>query len=697
MRIASTSKRRHMLQKLRILGTLGPGWALYRAGYALRRKAGLLKRGLTTQPLARIDLGDLLRPGVPSDPVAYRDWRREHGGRFLFEHGRLPPATMLNDLVGPKGREATLRVADDYRKGRFLYYSRHVHDLGQPVDWLLNPINGGRHNNTTHWCDYPTFSRELGDIKDVWEPSRFALAFWLVRAFALTGDSAVVQDYWRLFDSWTQQNPPNMGPNWKCGQETAIRCFGMCFALYAFADDPATNDRHVADMAKLMAVSAERIEKNINYAYSQKNNHGMSEAIGLLTIGLLFPELKQSAHWAAKGRDYLEREIARQIYDDGSYVQHSMNYHRVMLHDCLWAARLAQLNGRSLSDAALARIDAAGEFLHAMLDGESGGVPNHGANDGANVLPLAACDYSDFRPTVQAARFRATGKPVLPNGPWNEMLIWLYGIESHASTGVALDRTGRQAASGTLNAEPASRRFDAGGYYTLHHGDSWGMIRCHTYHDRPAHLDMLHLDLWHRGVNVLSDSGTYRYFAPDEPAAEKYFKGIAAHNTIELDGRNPLDLVSRFLWMPWPAAECIEHSTDRFQGEHYAYDRSPWRVVHRRTVELGGPGVWIVTDELMGSGEHEIALRWHVADGKTDFLPDVRSLAVYYPKSRLLLQVHGPKGLQLTEAPRGVSDAMHLSGWESRYYMERTPRTTMTVKTRALLPFSIVTRIFLLS
>ena len=39
---------------------------------------------------------------------------------------------------------------------------------------------------------------------------------------------------------------------------------------------------------------AERIEKNIDYAYSQKNNHGMSEAIGLLTIGLLFPELQQS-------------------------------------------------------------------------------------------------------------------------------------------------------------------------------------------------------------------------------------------------------------------------------------------------------------------------------------------------------------------------------------------------------------------
>jgi len=683
-----------MLEKLRILATLGPGWALYRAGYALRRKAGLLKRGLTTQPLDQIDLRNLLRPGMPAEPAAYRAWRRTNGGKFFFDAGQLPPAVLLNEIAGQAGREETLRVANDYCAGRFLYYSRQVHDLGRPVDWLLNPINGGRHNNSTHWCDYPTFSRELGDIKDVWEPSRFALAFWLVRAYALTGDAGFVQDYWRLFDSWTRQNPPNLGPNWKCGQETAIRCFGMCFALYAFAEHAETSDRHVAGMAKLMAVSAERIEKNIDYAWSQKNNHGMSEAIGLLTIGLLFPELKQSAHWAAKGRDYLEREIARQIYDDGSYVQHSMNYHRVMLHDCLWAARLAELNEQPLSQAALSRIDAAGAYLNAMLDGVSGGVPNHGANDGAKVLPLAACDYADFRPTVQAARFRATGERVLSSGPWDEMLVWLYGTESLARSDTSHDRTGRQAASGTLCAEPSSRRFDAGGYYTLHHGDAWAMIRCHTYRDRPAHLDMLHLDLWHRGVNVLSDSGTYRYYAPDDPAAEKYFKGIAAHNTIELDGRNPLDLVSRFLWMPWPAAKCLAHSADRFQGEHYAYDRSPWRVVHRRTVDASNAATWIVTDELIGQGEHDVALHWHLVDGESELDQATRTLTLRHARGRVRLSIEAPGNAQLVVS-RGQSDATYMSGWESRYYQEKSPRPTLTVRLRAALPLTLTTQIVL--
>jgi len=671
-----------MLRTLKILQTLGPGWALYRFGYALRRKSGLLKRGLTTTPLEQIQLRTLLRPDVPHEPSAYRSWRRRHGGRFFFDAGQLPSAALLNGVVGAPGLDETLRIANDFRQGRFLYYSRHVHDLGRPVNWLLNPFTGGRHVNTVHWCDYPTFSKAQGDIKDVWEPSRFALAFWLARAYALTGDSGIVKDYWSLFDTWTRQNPPNMGPNWKCGQETAIRCFGMCFALYAFLDDVETTDRHVADAAKLMAVSAERIEKNIDYAYSQKNNHGMSEAIGLLTVGLLFPELRKAAHWREKGRDYLEREIARQIYDDGSFVQHSMNYHRVMLHDCLWAARLAELNQQPLSRDALARIDKAGEFLLAMLDRESGGVPNHGANDGANLLPLAACDYVDFRPTVQAARYRATGGRTLPDGPWDEMLVWMWGE--------AVVTAGKKS---IIAAQP-SQRFDSGGYYTLRRGDAWAMIRCHAYRDRPAHLDMLHVDLWHRGVNVLSDSGTYRYFAPDDPAAEKYFKGIAAHNTIELEGRNPLDLVSRFLWMPWPAARCLVHAADRWQGEHDGYNRSPWRVIHRRTVDASNSATWIVTDELIGTGEHDVALRWHLVDGVCTIERDRRSVIVAHPRGRIRLDISGPDGISFDVA-RGESSDGRISGWESRYYHERTPRPTLTVRARSSLPLEMTTRITL--
>jgi hypothetical protein len=34
------------------------------------------------------------------------------------------------------------------------------------------------------------------------------------------------------------------------------------------------------------------------------------------------------------------------------------------------------------------------------------------------------------------------------------------------------------------------KRFDAGGYYTIRTPQAWAMIRCHTYRDRPGHVDM---------------------------------------------------------------------------------------------------------------------------------------------------------------------------------------------------------------
>jgi asparagine synthase (glutamine-hydrolysing) len=665
-----------LVRRAELLRRFGLRWVLYRAGYAFRIKTGLLKRRFPRIDLERTRLDDLVLSGTPTDPQAYVAFRETLPARFFFDAGKLPASAELSSLATQAGRRRTLEIADDYCRGRFLYYSRHVHDLGWPPDWLLNPLTGGRYDAARHWCDTPTFSPAQGDIKDVWEPSRFACAYYLVRAFAMTGDEKYPAAFWELFDSWRQTNPPNMGPNWKCGQETALRTMAWCFALYGFWRAKATTPRRVADIAKLIAVQADRIAGNIDYAISQKNNHALSEAVGLLTAGLLFPEFKSARRWESIGRRVLEQEVPRQVYADGSFVQQSMNYHRVMLHDCLWAIRLADLNGDPLSSPLCDRIGKAGEFLFEMLDPESGRVPNYGANDGALILPLAACDYLDYRPTVQTARYVATLKRSLPPGPWDEMLLWL---------------NGKDAAAAPLAAEtPTSSRFDAGGYYTLRSARSWCMVRCHTYRDRPAHVDMLHLDLWHDGINVLGDTGTYKYFTPDRPQLERSLPDISAHNTVEVDGAGPLSRVSRFIWMPWPKARCLEHRHNLWQGEHYAYNRPPWHVVHRRTVDLIGDDEWRITDELSGEGDHDVTLRWHLAEGEGRLDDQYTALELSLPRGRVLLTIEGPSGYRM-RLSRGVADDHQVVGWLSEYYAELRPRPTLEVSVRGRMPIRLVT------
>lgn len=657
---------------------MGLRWVAYRAWYALRKNSGALRRATPAVSIESYSLADLPGSTTSNDPGNFGHALERHIGRFLFDPGRMPERALLRETAGSAGVAQTLAIAHDYAAGKFLYYSRRLVDHGSPVEWLRVPGARASHHARTHWSDYPTFSPDFGDVKTVWEPSRFACAFWLARAYAFSGDETFPEAYWRLFESWVEQNPPNMGPNWKCGQEASLRAFAWIFALHAFWKSSATTPARIDLAIKMLAITADRVAANIDFAVSQKNNHGISEAVGLFTIGTLFPFLRRSAGWRSLGRKTLEREIARQIYDDGSFVQHSMNYHRVMLHDCLWAMRIAELAGAPLSAELRRRVALAGEFLLGMLDPDSGRVPNYGSNDGALVLPLDSCDYTDFRPVVQAAMFAATGTRVLPPGPWDEAAVWLYG-DAFASS----PSTPRPA---------VSARFDVGGYYTIRGSDTWCMARCHSYRDRPAHVDPLHLDIWYRGANIVSDSGSFLYYSPDTPHFEKFFKDIAAHNTIEIGGRGPLDPASRFLWVPWPEARCVRHGVAQWTGEHQGYSRYPWNVVHRRDVELRADREWIVTDSLTGIGEHPVVLRWHLADAPFVLHAEQRWLELIHPRGRVRFAFDLPDDMRI-DIRRGDESSAGVMGWQSEYYGEKSARPTIELNGRVLLPIRIVTRI----
>ena len=137
------------------------------------------------------------------------------------------------------------------------------------------------------------------------------------------------------------------------------------------------------------------------------------------------PARDSSARWASLGRKLLESQSNDLIYDDGSFSQHSMNYHRVMLHDYVWAIRLADIIGCPFSDKVRNRVARAGEFVYQLQDESSGRVPCYGQNDGALILPLNNCDYEDYRPVVQATHYLAPGQRQLPPGRWDEDLLWM--------------------------------------------------------------------------------------------------------------------------------------------------------------------------------------------------------------------------------------------------------------------------------
>lgn len=126
-----------------------------------------------------------------------------------------------------------------------------------------------------------------------------------------------------------------------------------------------------------------------------------------------------------KGKALLERQAKELIYDDGSFSQHSANYHRLMIQVYLWAIHLGRINGEEFSQKTLIRVRSAGQWLKALYDPLTGRMPNLGSNDGALVFPVTECDYIDYRPTIQAVGADVDGQKWIDSGPWDGLAKWL--------------------------------------------------------------------------------------------------------------------------------------------------------------------------------------------------------------------------------------------------------------------------------
>jgi len=599
-----------------------------------------------------------------AEPEAFLDYRRKQAPLFFFEPEGTGDGSAVFTEWDTRGG-SPIALVERLAKGNIRYFEKVDAAAGFPPDWHRNPFSGDCAPADLHWSEIGDF--KFGDIKVIWEPNRFGFAYALVRAYWRTGDERYSEMFWQLVEDWRNKNAPQSGVNWKCGQEITFRLMAWIFGLYGFLESPATTAERVAFLAQMLAVSGKRIEANLDYAMRQCNNHGISEGVGLWTIGLMFPEFHQSAKWTELGRQVLEQLGRNLIYDDGSFAQHSVNYHRVMLHDFLWAIRLGDIHGRPLSGALRERVAMACSWLYQIQDDTSGRVPNYGHNDGALTLPLNNCDYRDFRPVLQTVHYLCTGTRCFPPGPWDEDLLWLFGPEALESTDAHQERT--------------SLKADQGGYYTLRSTDGVALVRCATYKHRPAQADMLHVDLWWRGQNVALDAGTYSYNAP--APWNNSLAHTAYHNTVTVDGLDQMERVGKFLWLPWVEGKVtrFENSAEErlthWEGEHDGYRRLKNPVSHRRAI-LKLPGEhWVVIDQLKSTGRHNYRLHWLLMDVPYEWDERGGLLALKTEAGPFFVQVGvsaGGRGASLVRA-----DPSSARGWHSPYYYYREPALSLAV------------------
>ena len=175
--------------------------------------------------------------------------------------------------------------------------------------------------------------------------------------------------------------------------------------------------------------------------------------------------------------------------------------------------------------------------------------------------------------------------------------------------------------------------YPIGGFYLLREKELFTFIRCGRHKDRPAQADNLHVDIWVKGVNMLRDSGTYRYNTTDDLL--EYFMGSASHNTVTVADKSQMLKGSRFIWYFWSQAikaSWRETPTQYFfEGEISAFRFLNRGARHcRKIIKQKDQPLWTVEDRVTGLEPYMKKQLWHTdgsplqisaAENGTNILP----------------------------------------------------------------------------
>ncbi len=138
---------------LQLLKNMGLRYTTYRIFHELDKKSGLLKKRHPTNPELR-------------NFISLENWKKSKL-TFIFESRE----TILGSKIpNPQLAEKANKILQHHTQ----FFSNQWIDLGKDYDWITNPDTHYKYDISNHWSNINDFNQENGDIKYVWEKSRFS-------------------------------------------------------------------------------------------------------------------------------------------------------------------------------------------------------------------------------------------------------------------------------------------------------------------------------------------------------------------------------------------------------------------------------------------------------------------------------------------------------------------------------------------
>lgn len=489
--------------------------------------------------------------------------------------------------VSDEARARLIATADRLMDGYADYFGVTRDDMVSP-DWSFDPRTGRRAPADAYAFDIPYRDEQaVGDIKQLWEPSRHRHLTVLAAAYAATGDDRYASRVADHLKSWWAANPPLRGVHWVSGIELGIRLLSWVWvrrlldgwpdAPGLFEDNPEAL-HHIRHHQRWLTAFPSR--------GSSANNHVIAEAAGQLAATCAFPWFRESPRWRTDAMRSLDEQLQRNTFPSGLNRELATEYHGLVLELGLAAAIEADTAGLAVPESTWLVLMRMTDALATVVDTELQPPRQGDADDGRGLVV-------DGEDTDRWASLLATGDALFGRLAW-----WpaVDDVDVRTPLLTALARPPR------LSAErPAHRpthfadagltilrvppRGSAGEIWCRCDGGPHGFLSIAAH----AHADALSVEVRHDGVDVLADPGTFCYHG--EPKWRSYFRSTLGHNTLELDGEDQSTSGGPFLWTRHARSRVlVAHAepdgVSRWRAEHDGYSRRRRPVVHRRTVEL---------------------------------------------------------------------------------------------------------------
>jgi hypothetical protein len=611
------------------------------------------------------------------------DVSRRAGVRAALE--RLPGAT-----------ERALRRADRAAARRFELFGHPV-DFGlRAIDWAADPVSGHRYPLVP--VEQLRLRVEGSDPKYPWALGRLDAAVALGQGYWAQTKEGERARYARAFVSLVTElldaNPVGHGVQWACPMEVALRAANVAQALLMFRDAPAAREPvFVLRVLTALADHSAYVEANLEDLGAVPNNHLVANWVGLMVVGVCFPELPNAARQVARATRGLRETMAAQVHADGVSFEGSIPYHRLALELFTLGHLAASAQGVDLGDRYVERLLRMFAVSRALCS-ERGYVAQLGDNDSGQALVLAdrpPLDHGYLAP-LGAAIFAAAelkgseGETFPDEGAW---LLGRSGLERY-----------RRLKPGARVRAFSSRE---GGLHVLRGGGAVVTVSAGPQGQRGvgghSHNDKLSFELHVDGVPVIVDPGTGTYTR--DLAVRNRYRSTAAHNTVQVNGaeQNPIDPQRPFALVDRCDAQVTEldegPEVDRLVATHRGYAQGPAPVLAQRAFILDKPGRSLcVRDLLEGQGMPSLVARLHLPDGQARLREATEAERARAQKAHSVSPGLGTSAVELgpPEAPRAVvlfQEGLDVALRASEYspgYGERVDATCIEYRAEGPLP-----------